>query len=696
MANLSFRKTLVLHMAAVVSFTMAVVGVYTYAQMSRDAEEAGRRVMRQTTALVDKRIGNLLHLAESQARILADLSSDTRPGALDQFSQTLVKVLRSNDTLGTAAVTLEATGETLSLDQSPGGGLQLTHWRIGGIGKERRVSVPFGSASLDRGTEVGWPTDPRLDPAYVRCKAKGRTAWTETRVGPAAMGDRPGVTVATPVVDDQGIFKGAVSVTLTLDDLSRFLAGARVSDRGTAFLVEFRGGDARVIAYPTASRLLVADDGHQRLATLKELDDPVVSKVVAALASPSGLKGDRPEVSVNGVRYLVGLKVVEGEEVPAWTLCVVSPADDFLAGTRQTAVFFISLACLAVAVGAGASFLLSRRISQPMVALVEEADRIQSLDLTAPPIPATSIREVDELSQAMERMKSSMRSLEKLVPTEYARWLISSGQEAKLGGERRHITTYFADIIGFTALSRDLPPEELVDVLTEYLDVLSAEVLRHGGTVDKFNGDDVMAFWGAPTITTDHAVAACRAAYSSLSSIDSLHVEWRDHGRPLLRASFGIATGDVVVGNVGSRQRMNYTVIGDSVNMASRLQGLNKFYQTNILIGRGTYEEAGEAVVARHVDRVAVFGRDDPEDVYELMAMAEQATDLDHKLAALHQEAMAAYLGRDWDGALAAWEKVLHYLPHDGPARVLLNRTLAYKERPPGKLWDGSTQMMAK
>ncbi|MBS1708518.1 MAG: adenylate/guanylate cyclase domain-containing protein [Armatimonadetes bacterium] len=696
MANLSFRKTLVLHMAAVVSFTMAVVGVYTYLQVTKDAENAGRAVMRQTAVLVDKRIGNLLHLAESQVRILADLASDTQPSTFDAFSKVMVKVLKSNDSLGSATLTLDSTGESVGLDQATVGALQITQWKSGPKGKVRLMSVPYGAATLSRGMEAGWPSDPRQDIAYVACKAKLRTVWTDTRVGPDTMGGKPGATVATPVVDDSGKFLGVLSVTLTLDDLSRFLAGAKVSDHGESFLVEFTSAGPRVVAYPVGNKLLVGEGGKQRLATLEELDDKVVTKLVQTMVSPNGLSSDNPEINVGGVRYLAGIRKVEGEDVPSWTLCVVSPADDFLAGTRQTAVFFVSLGALALAVGAGASMLLSRKISQPLVALVEEADRIQSLDLSAHAVPTSNIREVDELSRSMERMKNSMRSLEKLVPTEYARWLISSGQEAKLGGERRHITTYFADIIGFTALSQDLPPEELVDVLTEYLDVLSAEVLRHGGTVDKFNGDDVMAFWGAPTVTTDHAVAACRAAYSSLASLDSLHVEWRNHGRPLLRASFGIATGDVVVGNVGSRQRMNYTVIGDSVNMASRLQGLNKFYGTNILLGRGTYEEAGSAIVARHIDRVAVFGRDDPEDVYELLAMADHATELQIKLAELHKEAMRAYLGRDWDGAVAALDKVLHYMPHDGPARVLAERAREYHSQPPGKNWDGSVQMMAK
>lgn len=697
MRNLSFRKTLVLYMAAVVSFTMAVVGVYTYAQVAHDAENAGQAVMRQTAALVDKRIGNLLQLAESQARILADLSDDTLDSTgFDAYSRVIVKVLKSNESLGSARLTLDKTGESIGVDQAATSSMQINELRIGPDGPVRRESIPFGETSVVRSIDKGWPGDPREDDAYKACKDKGRTVWTDTRVGPEATGGLPGATVATPIIDRDGKFRGAVQVTLTLDDLSRYLAGTRVSDHGESFLVEFNKFGPRVIAYPVGSRLLVNQGGVQRLATLAELGDPVVTKVVENLTSPTASDTDKPEVTVNGVRYLVGVRKVAGDEVPAWTLFVISPADDFLAGTRQTVVFFVSLGFLALAVGAGTSMLLSRRISQPLVALVDEADRIQSLDLTAPAVPASNIREIDELSGAMERMKSSMRSLEKLVPTEYARWLISSGQEAKLGGERRHITTYFADIIGFTSLSQELPPEELVEVLTEYLDVLSAEVLRHGGTVDKFNGDDVMAFWGAPTVTTDHALAACRAAYSSLASLDSLHVEWRDHGRPLLRASFGIATGDVVVGNVGSRQRMNYTVIGDSVNRASRLQGLNKFYSTNILLGKDTVGEAGDQIVARHIDRVAVFGRDISEDVYELLAMKDDATDLQHKMVELHAKAMTAYLARDWDEAVKMWEKVSHYLPNDGPTRVLIDRAMGYKERPPGRNWDGSVQMMSK
>jgi adenylate cyclase len=321
---------------------------------------------------------------------------------------------------------------------------------------------------------------------------------------------------------------------------------------------------------------------------------------------------------------------------------------------------------------------------------------VRSFDLEPRPVIVTNVREIDELAASMEQMKTGLRSLEKLVPADYARWLIASGQEAKLGGERRRITTYFADIIGFTALSEKMEPEDLVEVLTEYLDVLSGEVLRYGGTVDKFNGDDVMAFWGAPNPTDDHAFLACKSAISSQSTIEHLHTEWRGDGRPLLRASFGISTGDVVVGNVGSRQRMNYTVIGDAVNLASRLQGLNKFYSTEILLSEQTVAEAGGRIVSRLVDWAVVAGRGVSVPVLELMALSESADPGLVALAEEHDEAMRLYRAREFERAGDGFRKILAKKPHDGPARILLARCQHFESEPPGVNWDGAVQLIVK
>jgi adenylate cyclase len=175
-----------------------------------------------------------------------------------------------------------------------------------------------------------------------------------------------------------------------------------------------------------------------------------------------------------------------------------------------------------------------------------------------------------------------------------------------------------------------------------------------------------------------------------------MHKEWQRNGKPILRASFGIATGDVIVGNVGSRERMNYTVIGDAVNLASRLQGLNKLYETEALIGETTRREAGDAIVTRIVDYVAVAGREGAATVYELIALKEDATDDDLRIAALHNEAIAHYRERRFVEAADGFRTVIAVREGDGPARILLKRCLEYIEKPPGDDWDGAHRAESK
>jgi adenylate cyclase len=175
-----------------------------------------------------------------------------------------------------------------------------------------------------------------------------------------------------------------------------------------------------------------------------------------------------------------------------------------------------------------------------------------------------------------------------------------------------------------------------------------------------------------------------------------MHAEWQKQGKPVLTASFGIATGDVIVGTVGSRERMNYTVIGDAVNLASRLQGLNKLYETQALIGEVTVREAGDAVVTRLIDFVAVAGREKPASVYELMALASEATPEEVRAATLHNAAMELYRARKFVEAADGFRTVIAVREGDGPARILLKRCLEYIERPPGSDWDGSYRAESK
>jgi adenylate cyclase len=303
---------------------------------------------------------------------------------------------------------------------------------------------------------------------------------------------------------------------------------------------------------------------------------------------------------------------------------------------------------------------------------------------------------VDRLGGAVENMKAGLRSYQKYVPADLVRTLFASGREAELGGERRTLTISFTDLADFTSASEKLAPEDLVAQLGDYLGSLSEGIAQTGGTVDKYIGDAIMAFWGAPTPHPQHALAACTAALENLARLGRLHEKWQNEGRPLFRARTGVCTGAVIVGNIGSRSRLNYTVIGDAVNLASRLEGLNKVYGTTVLLGESTFHEAGEAVVARPVDWVSVKGKAQAGLVYELLGLAGQVPDDVLRLVARYAEGLDRYRGRDWAGAVAAFEACLVLRPDDAPSRLMLDRTRSYQANPPGPDWDGVHHMTTK
>ncbi len=199
----------------------------------------------------------------------------------------------------------------------------------------------------------------------------------------------------------------------------------------------------------------------------------------------------------------------------------------------------------------------------------------------------TIFKEVASMDESLLNMKGSLRSFSYYVPRDLVRAMLQSGQEAALQGQTRRMTVYFSDIEGMTSIAAEtMAPDELVQLLSRYFDEMTQVIAAQGGTVDKFIGDAIMAFWGAPALTADHAARACEAALRSQRKLAELRSAADAAGLANIRARIGIATGDVLVGNVGSHDRFNYTVMGDTVNLASRLEGLNKLYGTRILISR--------------------------------------------------------------------------------------------------------------
>jgi adenylate cyclase len=273
------------------------------------------------------------------------------------------------------------------------------------------------------------------------------------------------------------------------------------------------------------------------------------------------------------------------------------------------------------------------------------------------------------------------------VPRDLVRSVLASGREARLEGEVRELTVFFSDIAGFTTLAETRTPRELVELLGGYLDEVTTIIADEQGTVDKFLGDGVMAFWNAPADTPGHAALACEAAIRIQRRLVAA-----DFAGTTLTTRIGLATGEVLVGNIGSHERMNYTVMGDVVNLASRLEALNKQYGTGIMIAESTYRAAADRVVARPVDVVAVKGKHRAVRVYELLGLAgDTGADIDaaRRLAQQCEDGLDRYLARDFTAAAAAFEAVLARFPDDGPATRFVARCRACLAQPPPDGWDG-------
>jgi adenylate cyclase len=297
--------------------------------------------------------------------------------------------------------------------------------------------------------------------------------------------------------------------------------------------------------------------------------------------------------------------------------------------------------------------------------------------------------EIDRLIRSVEEMKTSLRSFQKYVPADLVRDLLQKGIEARLGGQRAMLTISFSDIAGFTSIAETLPPEALVDQLGEYLNALSGSVHRHQGTVDKYIGDALMAFWGAPEPNPDHALDACRTALDYQRELAVLCRRWRERGQPEFHARTGVHTGDVVVGNIGSDARLNYTVIGDPVNLASRLEGLNKLYGTSILITDDTHRLVSGELLARPVDRVQVKGRAGGILIFELLgAKADQTGPLRNRVETT-VKALNLYFRRDFSQAQALYRELMESDPDDALASVMAARCADYLVNPPSADWDG-------
>ena len=490
--------------------------------------------------------------------------------------------------------------------------------------RQQRVDtyIPQPSDVMFRGREI-IPSDyeATAQPWYQRAVAENGPGWSMLSHLPHR--DRPSIVTSIPIVINLD-FSGVVAVVVELERLSQFLAGLDVGKTGTVAILNQSG---RVVA----SAALAARK-RQRAGEMPELDtlaeDRPMLASVAALLHGNGLS----LADLRQTRQLQTTSPIDGRNYfvtftplnfSGWVVATVIPASDFLASIERSAtILLIALAGLTVVVAVIAILLANRLVAAPLLRIAGQLKHIEDFRLDRVRRVASPLRELDDLSGVLLQMSRGLASFQKYMPTELVRTLVYQGVEARPGGHQQTLTVMFTDVAGFTGISEELG-DRVVPVLAEYLEAVSTAVLNRGGTIDKFIGDGVMAFWGAPAPNERHAVDACAAALECQRLLALQRTAAERVGGTPLRMRIGINTGRMLVGNIGSNERLSYTVIGDPVNVASRLEPLGKIYGVEIVIGEDTRIAAGDAIIVRRLDRVVVHGRIEGLAIYELLGMAE-------------------------------------------------------------------------
>lgn len=509
--------------------------------------------------------------------------------------------------------------------------------------------------------------------------------YAEYDAGRSEQSRRVVVTAMKALEDSSGRFLGVVRVGLLasrLDDVARVRVDeVDPADPHRVFLADAQG---RLVTRLQPDQPFADEGGDLRPASTRLADE-----LRTALAHPAlrDADEDHPRRSVRfelrGRAYLLSAFFLEGAQ--DWRVGVLVPEDHYTGGLRRTRRSLLIASAVILAGLAVTGFAALRSVNRGLGRMVASAARMRDFDFT--PAPARSpFRDVSEVLEDLEQAKTALRALGRYVPIGLVRQLYRSRREPVLGGELRDATLLFTDIEEFTRIAERVAPDALARALGRYFEAMTTAVHASGGIVDKYIGDAVMALWNAPEPLAGHAALACGAALAGREATERLMASPEWERWPRFRTRFGLHRDEVMVGHFGAPERISYTALGDGVNLASRLEGLNRVYGTEILASEAVRDAALDAFAFRLVDVVAVKGRAHGVRVHELLGAKGTVSAATLDTARAYEQAFEAYRQRRFDEALERFS----VLGDDPPSRVLAERCRGFRENPPEVAWDGT------
>jgi adenylate cyclase len=637
---------------------------------------------------VSKEVGALFHSTEDTQQTLVDVLSsgmiDTTDA--DQLNRLFFSFLRSNKNISWVSYG-KPNGDFLGAQRRDDANYRIVKslWDArAGHATRNEIYVAFDGGQYNYTHTKDKPSDyysPNRE-WFTLAAARPGHVWTDVYV--FATSGMPGINTATAHRTGDTL-EGVVSIAIELERISRYLKELAALRNGTAFIVDRNG---QMVAFKDPGEVVAASQNGEepRRRRLDESWNPQLRIAQAAVDANRiafyGLVNPRHmvyESDPSDGRYFVTLAPIGRQN---WIVGTVVRENDFLVtindNWERSALAALGAMLLA---GCAAIALAHWLFMAPLGNILRQTREVERFNLAAVHTVPTRIREIHDvstaihqMSTALHRMSLGLQSVRRFLPAGLVEPLLSEGIAAVPGGERRTLTILFTNLSGFSAATERLG-DRIVPLLSDYLGAMTEAIVEERGTVDKYVGAAVMAFWGAPAHNENHATDACRAALRCLDRMRTLEASWKEQKRPTLHGRIGINTGRVVVGNIGSAERLNYTVIGDPVNLTSHLGSISKDYGCELIISQATYELAKHDIVARCLDGVTIKGRDEPVRIYELLAMADESGETPgFEWVAVFERALGHYQAQDWPAATREFERVISLRGDDKPSRIFLDR----------------------
>ncbi|MEQ8510669.1 MAG: adenylate/guanylate cyclase domain-containing protein [Rhodospirillaceae bacterium] len=496
-----------------------------------------------------------------------------------------------------------------------------------------------------------------------------------------------------------GPLGGVFATDITMTDLSGFLQSIRPNSLHRVLIFD---QDLTLLAHPDPSVIIkktgAADDLLIAPAKVTNLEDAIVQQVLEVFKTVGPFSLTRIEVA--GEEYYASIETFPNDRSSDY-IFYAAPISEFAGYMEKAANQGLLAGLIVFSVLLPLIIILARLISRPLVQLSQEAELIQSFQLDDPIVMTSPVREIGSLIHSMTSMKQTVRSISKYVPKALVRDILKSGTPVEVGGEMRRVSLMFTDVQDFTPISEGMTPENLMISMSEYFEELVSLVIKEEGTVDKFVGDAIFAYWNAPLPISRYEYRACLTALICRVASQDMSDRWQAQGRTGWYTRIGVHVGEVVVGNVGSSDRIDFTAIGDAVNIAARLEGLNKYYGTGVLVSGDIYTACCDDILFRLVDHSLPKGAGVPLTIYEPLGLLNGPKELSvtQEQVTLAEDwsiALNAYTSRDWTAAMEAMTAFAKKHPGDKVVQVYIERIAAYELDPPDSNWDGVTRFTEK